>query len=93
VLIFEHNTIAPYASANSSEGETADGGRKWCEVERSLRVLDGGVVVFSTREGVEARSGESKAKPFGGRQTNITFPASPSSIKWARRAAIVRLRT
>jgi len=26
------------------------------EVERSLRVLDGGVVVFSAREGVEAQS-------------------------------------
>ena len=26
------------------------------EVERSLRVLDGGVVIFSAREGVEAQS-------------------------------------
>ena len=41
------------------------------EVERSLRVLDGGVVIFSAREGVETRSGEPKAKLSGGKQTNI----------------------
>jgi small GTP-binding protein len=58
------------------------------EVERSLRVLDGGVVVFSAREGVETRSGEPKAKPSGGRQTNITFHASLSSTKWIAKAQI-----
>src|ERR1041384_1718645 len=42
------------------------------EVERSLRVLDGGVVVFSAREGVEAQSetvwrqgGKKRGPPIG----------------------------
>jgi GTP-binding protein LepA len=47
------------------------------EVQRSLRVLDGGIVVFDGVAGVEAQSETSGGRPIG-----IASPASASSTKW-----------
>jgi predicted membrane GTPase involved in stress response len=42
------------------------------EVQRSLRVLDGGVVVFDAVAGVEPQS-----EPFGGKLIVLGFPGLP----------------
>ena len=52
------------------------------EVERSLRVLDGAVAAFCAVGGVEPR-----ARPYGVRLTNTTFPVSATSTRWYRSGA------
>ena len=52
------------------------------EVERSLRVLDGGVVVFSA-----ARGSRPRARRSGGRPTSTASPGSASSTRWTASAA------
>ena len=47
------------------------------EVERSLRVLDGGVVVFTPGKGSRPR-----ARRFGTRPTSTTCRGSPLSTSW-----------
>lgn len=47
------------------------------EVQRSLRVLDGGIVVFDAVQGLNRR-----VRRYGARQIVIKYRASASSIRW-----------
>ena len=57
------------------------------EVERSLRVLDGGVVVFSA-----GKASRPRARPSGTRPTSTASRASPSSTRWTAKGPISTAR-
>ena len=54
------------------------------EVERSLRVLDGGIVVFTP-----GKASRPRAKPSGARPISTACPASRSSTRWTAKGPTI----
>ena len=60
----------------------------YCEVERSLRVLDGAVVILDGKMGVEPQS-----ELFGDKPTNTTFLECSSAINKPNRRIFIEIWT